>query len=435
MQTSLGDFLRQLRRLRGLSQAEAALASAISRVTLNRWENGTSQPYAAAMEALLTALCATPQEQQQAFSLLGTPSARTRTRDMIVRLGEQQGIGAGPEMGDLLRTLRMRRGLSQGEVAELIGVAERTLRRWEKSEVWPSAEQLHWLCCALDARPAERVALTDGPALPAKELSGAPEDLWFQAHILYFYTSPEQRKSLKDLSFFLLENQAWPHALRSEAGRTSLSRIYGFHAAYLSYHQRWKESRYYSDRALDLLSPRSRPDEMRLLAGLSAARAVVYGGENVAPKRGLEMLYHWQDVGKWIEGFKWPTYKAWLLSEMAEYLVLDGEIEKGLDLMQQACDLASMCENRSELSNRLLNAAQLLVWAGKPEEALSICQSHNTGLIAQFQLVEAEAFLNIAENACANVSFQRALCLIENKSLTHLTPRAQKLERRLVNVT
>ncbi|MBV9471170.1 MAG: helix-turn-helix transcriptional regulator, partial [Abitibacteriaceae bacterium] len=72
----LGVFLRQLRQSRGLSQAQAARAAGIGRVTLNRWEMGMQQPRALELEALLGALTATRQEHQQALGLLNTPQAR-----------------------------------------------------------------------------------------------------------------------------------------------------------------------------------------------------------------------------------------------------------------------------------------------------------------------------------------------------------------------
>src|SRR5437016_2875076 len=128
---NLGEFLRSLRKEEGLTLEQAARAAGIGRVTLNRWETGVHQPRLPELEALLGALRADPQRKRQALALMDAPRARKRTRALIAQIGERAGIGPMPNGGDLLRAMRMRRGLSREAAAERIGVSTRTLRRWE----------------------------------------------------------------------------------------------------------------------------------------------------------------------------------------------------------------------------------------------------------------------------------------------------------------
>ena len=53
-----------------------------------------------------------------------------------MQIAAQAGVSAMMHGGDLLRTIRIRRGLSLEEAAHHVEVTGGTLRRWEKMEVW-----------------------------------------------------------------------------------------------------------------------------------------------------------------------------------------------------------------------------------------------------------------------------------------------------------
>ena len=428
MQDSLGSYLRQIRCARHLTQAQVARRSGIGRVTLNRWEKGEQQPHKQTLEILLKALSTSLEEQQQACSLLSAPSRRPETHALIVRLGEPSGIGPMPHVGAFLQALRVRYGLSQEEAAQRLGVTERTLRRWEKSEIQPSSAQIQALCYTLGARTEEMLALTAGHLPSVSETTAqntSLDDIKEQAKALFSDITPARRKSLKDLGFFVLEVQAWPLALQSEAGRRLLSQVYGYHAAYLSSYQRWSESGLYANRSLDLLSGTEAPDTIRILAALAAARVMVFRGSHPAPKRGVDMLRHWVNLAQD------PAYKAWILSDLAEYIALSGDTETGLPLSQQAREIAAECENRFERYHRELAEARMLIGAGKIEGALLLTARNLNTLPAQSRIVEAEGFLAQATLDRAQERLQEAWKLIEMRDLDHLRPQAQKLERGL----
>ena len=68
-----------------------------------------------------------------------------------------------PGFPSRLREIRLRRRLSQWEMARLAGVTDRTLRRWERGEVMPGPAQRVLLWAALT--PEERRALWEGKPL------------------------------------------------------------------------------------------------------------------------------------------------------------------------------------------------------------------------------------------------------------------------------
>ena len=429
MSLLLGSWLRQLRRSRRLSQAQAARAAGLGRVTVSRWEMGIQQPRALDLEALLLALNATPQERQQALALLNTPQARAQLRDTLVRVGEQKGIGPMPHGGDLLRAMRLRRGLEQEEIAKCIGVTARTVRRWEKLEVWPSLPQLHALCHALEATPEEIVALTTSDPLPLTDAEPISVDgLRTQARRLNFYTNSWQAQALKELSLLTLETQAWPLASRSTVAQQILAEIYSHHARHLSNHKRFAESGVYAARALDLWPKEVPPNQIMVEASIALARAVAKRGKHLAPQRGLELLNHWQAEARG------PEYEAWLLSEVAAYTLQAGNQERGLYLAQRAKEIAAWSENPHELYNRELDQARLLLRAGQPRRALNLIQRHRPRPCrdqpARFTLLEVEAYLNLEERAMAHDRLQEAWQLIQVESLVHLQPRAEALALR-----
>ena len=109
----LGKLLAALRLKRGLSQAKLAERAQVGERTLPYWEANEQQPRDVEFESLLTALDATPEERGQIYALL--PDTR------IVRLAQSAEtnlpvhaalLGTLSALGDLLRAMRMRQGLT-----------------------------------------------------------------------------------------------------------------------------------------------------------------------------------------------------------------------------------------------------------------------------------------------------------------------------------
>jgi transcriptional regulator with XRE-family HTH domain len=137
----------------------------------------------------------------------------------------------------------MRRGLSLEEAASLVEVTARTLRRWEKLEVWPSVEQLHRLCFALQAHEEEVVSLTVGqfsqkPSVEKMSLEAIQERL---KHLKRLENQPSGYP-LFELDYLQLQRDAWPLAMCSAAGKQVLIAISAYYAQCLSFRERLSEA-------------------------------------------------------------------------------------------------------------------------------------------------------------------------------------------------
>ena len=83
----------------------------------------------------------------------------------------------GARLDEALLSVRKSFGLHQDDMAKLLGIARRTLVRWEQGEAEPTGRRLDRLLRALhrrDVRAAERVATAAKSTLEAHGLAPAP---------------------------------------------------------------------------------------------------------------------------------------------------------------------------------------------------------------------------------------------------------------------
>ncbi len=407
---TLGDLLRAVRQERGWGMEQAARAAGVHRATLYRWEQGEAQPRLAELQALLEALGAGASLRDQALALMTAPRARKHVLVESNRMSEQAGLGPMPNSGELLRAMRLRRGFSLEAAAARLGVTPRTLRRWEKTEVWPSAEQLHALCYALGAHCEEVAALTTGrisPTLiPDVERVGTPADLAdrFEAFCQSIAITVEQ-EALKDLSFLAFEAQAWRMAAQHDSARAVLTDIYSRHAQHCSNWERFQEAGEKADRAMEVGITARLPPALLARAAIVGARAAVYRGERVMPTRGLERLRLWADTP-----FS-PEFRAWLLSDMAKYLALTGRVEPAMEIAAQAPRIAEAIDP-IELAMRHLDQAQVFLLAGRPGAALATLTPEPVQLPrmrALFALLSVEALRMLGDTTAAQAKLAHVL--------------------------
>src|SRR5579871_6714188 len=114
MQNRIGPFLLDLRRARQMSLGQLAARAHVAASTLSRWETGAYQPRLPELEAVLTALCASPEQRERALGLLDAPRGVQRLRVEAEEVAAERGDDPVVPIcgGDLLRALRKRRGLS-----------------------------------------------------------------------------------------------------------------------------------------------------------------------------------------------------------------------------------------------------------------------------------------------------------------------------------
>lgn len=415
-----------------MTMAQTAERAGLHRATLHRWEKGQAQPRLSELDALLSALEVSEPQRQSALSLMDAPRAARLVWREVRQIAAQMDISMMPHGGDLLRAMRMRRGLSLEEASRHVEVTGGTLRRWEKMEVWPSPGQLHRLCFALQAHEEEIVALTVG------RFSHTPrsEKATLDALCERFHNQMGVERSLSghdplyELTYFQMEADAWPLALQSAAGKQMLIEVYAHHTQQLCNHERLAEANGIAERAMELMTGSLQTKHFWLYPVLVSARANTFRGAGDAPQRGLEILR------PWLAEARWPDMHAWMLASMAKYMGMQGDMEVALTLAEQAYQVAEKSGLDSERCHRKWDKAALLLKAGHPDKTLVLLaerEPYEAGVLdgIDVALLRAEAYLATGDLVFARNWLQCSLNDIDTYHIDYRRPRAEKLAARL----
>ena len=432
----IAEFLRLMRGRSGLSLQQLADKSGLSRRALSYWEANAHQPRLPELQIALDALDATDLERRRALLLLDAPRGAQHLRAASGQERYEEELGAQPAGGDLLRALRRRRGLLLEQAAAQAGVSAATLSRWEHGKALPQPEKLERLLHSLGAREGERAVLKQGYRFLMAPLRASviPSDALaesFAAFLADVYIHPENK--LHELRFLCFEAQAWTLAARDDTARHLLACICAHYAAHIAGLERLEEAGRYARRALAIMpaAPASLSVPLQNLpfsvlpAMMIAAQAEVYRSSSPAPERGLRMLRAWHDLALPLDT------QAWMLADMGEYLMLQGDYETATRLRRDACQVAERGANPFEMRWRKFDLAKTCMKAGKGEHALSLvtlAPEDSPSRRAQISLLYAEGLLGMRENDEAQAWLLRANNDILAHDLTYMRGRAAALE-------
>jgi transcriptional regulator with XRE-family HTH domain len=162
---SVGNLLHDLRQQRGLSRQQLVERAQVGMRTLRYWEANERSPCTAELEAVLTALEATATERAQVLATLTTPRG-LRLAQQDLQIQPNPLPAALPDLGDLMRAMRLRRGWTQERLAQALSLNRRAVYRWEISETYPTEENLLQLGTLLNAHPDELAALSSRRLAP-----------------------------------------------------------------------------------------------------------------------------------------------------------------------------------------------------------------------------------------------------------------------------
>lgn len=261
MDNKAGARITQLRKERKWTQEKLADKAGVNVATLRRWGNGDTLPQTRSYKLVLTALGATKREQQDALALLDRPGA----------IQELSGTMWTPHTGDLLRVLRLRRGLSLTQAAAQLQISKSTISRWEKGSV-PEAERLSDICAVYATRPEERAALVNSKSLLTLPLT-AGDTMEQCEHRLHTLVNAMNHSEMfaGEPCFILLEAQFAGHAKQNEQALRLLAMCWTYHADYLLWRHRTEEAYRYASRALRIVQNHFLPEAFWLhAAGLKA---------------------------------------------------------------------------------------------------------------------------------------------------------------------
>lgn len=282
----IAGFVQGLQQRSGLSAEALAIRAGLDPTTIRRWAHGVSRPSTEALRLLLQALACTREEYIEALALLDEPRAFREFVRIVDSCGNlpQEASEVVPGIGDLLRALRTRRGISEEELAESLGVSPTRVSKWERCRETVPDELVRRLLDLVGARPEERQALQERRLLLAQPWHEQRVSL--ELTMERFATIVARTNSFQsfagDLEFLALEAALLPHVGERVAARLLLVRVWIEHAGYLLGRRRPKEAMRFAHYALETVETCGMPNETWIQAAHVTASAMSHSGKGTA---------------------------------------------------------------------------------------------------------------------------------------------------------
>ncbi len=335
----LGQTLRDLRLARGLSLAQAAARGGVSKSALAHWETGRRTPPGSALVGLLNALGASGRARAAIVAQADPRHARAALA--------HTPHGAPVGKGEVLRAMRLRRGLTQADLAGLLNVAQSTVARWERGDGDLDAADQEGVLSALGASAdeGEAVASLD----PTRTI---PRDLDER------YTAISRAPhGLGETLWLGLEADLWWRASRSEGYDELLQRVRGHRADWYAMSLRPAEADALA-RGI-IRGPYAPPSEM--LHGVAYGVVCSALQSRNDPRPALSAL------DAWVPRLRTPKSLA-LVQALHARLASRIDVDAGLDAMDAAERTAD--DDPDVLRFIGIQKARLLVDHGAPQAAL-----------------------------------------------------------------
>lgn len=410
---------------------QAAHLAQINPSTISRWESGQTRPSAIELEAVMKVLHVPLKEQRRVWELLGAPRALARLQAMD--RAHSALVSHTPMPGELLKAMRLRQGWTLEQTAFHLQVSAPTLSRWERSEIWPSTENLHALCQVLNAREEEVIALSRGPQVWLYDNPLVPSDIDSLKQMTYDDSSiyvPNIELPLMDLFCHSLEARLCQLLRQGQRVRPFLISAYVRHATFLLHTGRLKEAQTPAYRALHLIQ-HDQGWEARWLRTIHIiAKGAAELGYRFAPKRGVEVLQTYLPLT--VE-LSW-AYETWFLRDIAEYLSATSSRGAAIEASERALHRASDYDERDR--NVHFSHALVLINTGHAQRAVELLEgipelNWQPGESVAQQVHETaiwvKALRGVNRGAEADEWLHRLACLAEENHLWQLRVPVQSL--------
>jgi transcriptional regulator with XRE-family HTH domain len=401
----IGVILKQARLAQRLSLGELSARAGLHKSTLSRWESGKSVPYALELTRVMDALSLSASQRQACWQGLDAPRAMTVAQNSA-------GAGTAPvSSGELLRALRVRSGVSQGDAARASGVTQSMVSRWESGECWPEGDKLHALCFSLGATAEELIFLTTRGWQQHEPLSNDKEALDRVLDYLEYYDTSENR----GLVYLALAGRYQTLYLRGKLNEIEATDVWGRYAYYLC----WRLQRY--------------TDALRIVAPAKAALKRTRGHLSRGQVEAVSALFQHHTQNKQedqarelmvgIEGLLSPARRSWWLDFMGQALERAGQPLQAIAYQRDAV-LTAATPHGQRL--RQIRLASLLSRQGNFREALatvapleqSLRQESKVHAVTPLDLTLqiAWALAGLGERAEAQSYVERAMPYLVNHS-------------------
>ncbi|GIV10351.1 MAG: hypothetical protein KatS3mg019_2442 [Fimbriimonadales bacterium] len=434
MALSIGAWIRQAREKRTITQNQLALRARIAPSTLNRWERSLTYPSIPELEQVLIALGASEAERAEALRLLSAPRSLTRLEQLQSAASHVSGEGRPPLLGDLLRALRWRRQQPVRDVADALGVTERTVRGWEASQTLPPTERLHALCLALNVTPEEAaVILAHQYSLEVFEpLTNTEEANLIHEQIAHLHKRLWQGETIgMELALLALEARAWWHALRCPQHGILLRRIYVMSCQWYSLHGRMHEAELYAYKGLRMIQREAQfPREGAwVIHAIAIATAGSPPYDSVRATQAVQVLHDWLPQVQ-----RWSECESWFYRGIGAYFSTAGLKEEAIQSTRQGVEIALRSDNPIEHQHAQADMAQVLMEAGRYKEALEYLTRLDSPLPsaqAGHALLSSEVHRRLGDHAQASEHLQRAVQIATEHQIQHLLRRLPERRERL----
>lgn len=414
----LGAQLRSMRRARGLSQGELARRAGVNDSTVSRWESGKFTPAIPELEAVLTALGAESWERRTVLQAFDAPRALRRLREVA-------GAAAPPVSGDLLWAIRLRKGWTQSQAAQAVGVSQTQITRWERGETWPDAAKLHALCWHLNAHPDE-VAALDHPSARQTDLAPPADRAAWLYYLNRIMHEDAPSDDLLDVTLIGVEARLARLSAQHDFAAELLPLAYTIHARHHHDKGRSKQAAQYAERSLALVRRRPIAPIPEIGGAYWMASAIILAMHDTQKRIPARSRRAYHQLRWWLDQLP-PSdlHYSWGLSEVGRCLEVTRNTDEGVRLSQAAIAHARTVSHVEEYYRRRQHI-RLLLDANRPTQALraldetdSFITSHyfRGQSIGALHLMRSEGLLALDLRHEADETLRQAMNLLPSQEM------------------
>lgn len=344
---TLGQSLRRLRVLRGLTQREACLRSGLSDATLVAWEGDQRRPGAAPLEALLAALRVSARERSRLLAAATPLYAIEALRDAP--------WGPPVHAGGIVRAMRLRCGSTQTELARALRIGQAKVAKWESGDLRIDEDDWDAILAALRARPEERAvfAAVDRTTPPPGDFD--PSD--FQSRLEAITESPA---GAEDILLLGLQAEIWSRSVRDRMWDGLLCRVVAHRAHRAVVKGRLGEAQSLAEGALRMADRfNRRPD----------ATHGFYTRIWIGRRLEESPRDHADRIEAWIVDLPDAKERAWMMVCLSFALAQDGQRAAAIAAVEQGSEIA---ERHGALTpwSRATDLAEVYLALDDPKAAL-----------------------------------------------------------------
>lgn len=422
---ALAKQLRILRESRRLSIAQMARVGGVSESTVRRWEasESTKTPRFYEISRTLDALHASQTERLAILAAHPEFSYRPLLTDAVLPASS----------GDLLRALRMRRGIGVRQLAREIGVAPGVITHWETGKHIPSTDQSERLLIALRALPDEFAILRRGTSELGitRFVDASLDELWAALESLYQPIWRGDPTFPGDLVLLALQEEAARRLLTEPQAQRLLAEAFHARGLFLHLRERSQEAQNCLKSSLALVTAKEHPV---IWFGATSLLA------RVQPRSKCEVaIKGWTEAIPLARDRRDQALESQLLRELATRQARVGYLGSALRTAREAEACALRSDRVEHVRDARMVLSVILAEAGHADKAtktmsapptLAECEEHPIGAMNRL-LYWARLCWHNKDRLGASEHLGQVYSLIERFHLPQFEGAARKLEQAL----